>query len=146
MRVTARPVLDNGGKRDITIRIVVQGAPRGCHFALQKGKNEPREAVDEKTFSGRPLAFEVSITAKLSRSSAQADFGGPFVQGPASERFIYLASPGRRAKVRLDGISWELVLAATDAGRPLVGVFEGTAKDGGAFCASVHPVEPWHLG
>jgi hypothetical protein len=131
---------------DVTIRIVVQRPPSDCRFALQRGKKEPREETGATTSTGRTLTFDVPVTAKQARSGDQADFGGPFVQGAPAERFIYVASPGRRAKVRLDGIPWTMILAATAVNSPIVGVFEGTAKDGGAFCASVFPIEHWHVG
>jgi hypothetical protein len=138
--------MEKGNAVEVEIRIVVQNPPRDCRFTVQRGKKEPRAETDAKTSNGRALTFDVPVTARQSRSGALADFGGPFVQGSATERFIYVASPGRRAKVRLDGIPWTMILAATEVARPIVGIFEGEAKDGGAFCASVHPVQPWRVG
>ena len=133
-----------GAFTEVTIRIVVQDPPQNCRFALQKGKKAPREEIDAQTSTGRALSFDVPITAKS--TGPHADFGGPFVQGTPAERFIYVVSPGRRAKVRLDAIPWTVIRSASEAGRPIVGVFEGKAKDGGAFCASVHPIKSWQVG
>jgi hypothetical protein len=130
---------------DVTIRIVVRRPPQNCRFTLQRGKREPREEIDAATSSASELTFAVPVTAKPVRNN-QADFGGPFVQGAPTERFIYVASPGRRAKVRLDDIPWTVIRAAAEVSRPIIGVFEGKAKDGGAFCASVRPIESWRVG
>jgi len=85
------------------------------------------------------------------------NFAGPFVQGPAGERFVYVdigtyADPAntcwsRRLKLPLSGITWDMLRS----GKVLVAHIPGAGKDGGPSCAyewrkRVSPPWPWQSG
>jgi Family of unknown function (DUF5990) len=83
-------------------------------------------------------------------------FSGPFVQGPAGAKFIYIdigTCAGqtdtiwtRRLKVPLTGITWELIdQLMANPSLVLETKVPGTGKDGGPNCASVKPFEGWHI-
>jgi Family of unknown function (DUF5990) len=77
------------------------------------------------------------------------DFRGPFVQGRRGDRFLYLSWGSvdetgrfemfRRAKLMLDALSPDLVRAADEPGRRLVGTLGLTDGDGMPRCAAVRP-------
>jgi hypothetical protein len=78
-----------------------------------------------------------------------AALGGPFVQGPPKQRFVYInigtyagqdGSPwSRRLKVPLIGITRKMITAG--------GILEarviGTGPDGGPTCATVKDFDGW---
>lgn len=134
---------------ELPLRIVLEGPPKDVTFALQKGK-EPDAPVRSK---GKSLAFALSATVKEKDGALR--LLGPFVQGPPAARFVYVNSgtyagdktvpDGRRAKVPLS-LSRELIESALEAkGAVLEARIAGTAKDGGAACASVPLLDGWKL-
>ena len=80
-----------------------------------------------------------------------AALGGPFVQGPPRQRFVYLdigTSAGqmdscwtRRLKIPLEGIQPKIIRTG--------GVLEtrvaGTGRDGGPACATVKDFDGWKI-
>ena len=128
---------------EVTIRIVLTGAPPSVRFALQRGKVE---SVDTTVSSADDLAFSVPVRVRDGRDG-QPDFAGSFVQGPPGERFIYICSGvragdigsgwDRRAKVPLNGITQELLEQARTSGGTLAVTIPGRMKDGGPVCAGV---------
>jgi hypothetical protein len=129
---------------EVPVRITVVGPPPGVPFAVQRGRDEllPPDAA-----AADVIGFRFSLRATR-RADGAPSFGGPFAQGPAHDRFVYVTcgrragdaeSPwDRRAKVRLGGIAWETVeqVLATP-GAALVASIPGLARDGGPVCASV---------
>ena len=92
---------------------------------------------------GRP---GVRIPAVASDGGA---LGGPYVQGPPRQRFVYLdigtyagqadSCWSRRLKIPLDGIPAKLM----GAGGVLEACVAGTGRDGGPNCATVKDFAGW---
>jgi hypothetical protein len=130
-------------ERDLPIRIVVVRPPRGVAFAVQRGRDgllPPSQASDDA------LAFD--LTVRVADRGGAVNVLGPFAQGTAADRFIYVNSGTlagqpescwtRRAKVKTGEIDWPLVEAAlARPGAVLEARIEGTAGDGGPCCATV---------
>jgi len=125
--------------QDVSLRIIVENPP--VRFAVQRGKYELLEATSA---TAKQLVFEFSVRARDDRPDGP-NFLGPFAQGPAGGRFVYVnsgTSAGeigsqwtRRAKVPLGGITWSLIRKA--AGLVIEARIGGTARDGGPACATV---------
>ena len=123
--------------RDVSLRIIVENPP--VRFAVQRGKDELLEATSA---TAKRQVFEFSVRARDDRSDGP-NLLGPFAQGPAGDRFVYVNSgamagePGstwqRRAKVPLGGITWSMI----KKGSVIEARIEGTARDGGPACATV---------
>ncbi len=104
--------------------------------------------------AAREARWETTIEVR-EQGGAPA-FRGPAVNGPPTERFLYLtwlgrkggAAPAmfRRAKLRLDAIPATVLTQALRSG-VLLGRLELTARDGMPLCASVRPpVIAWSSG
>jgi len=131
-------------KQELPLRITVVHPPSGVSFRLQQGKSdlvEPTQAADDH------LSFDFTVRVGGDRTGAP-NFLGPFTQGPSAKRFVYVNSGTlagqagsrwtRRAKVHLEGISWELIeRALASPGTVLEARIAGTARDGGPACATV---------
>ena len=78
-----------------------------------------------------------------------AALGGPFIQGPRRQRFVYIdigtyagqtgCCWSRRLKVPLDGITAKDIRA----GGVLEARVPGTGRDGGPNCATVRDFDGW---
>ena len=90
-------------------------------------------------------------------SDASVDFRGPAVHGKRGDRFVYLTWGNvdehqhfqmfRRAKLMLNRIDRELVTAAEQLQRPLVGIVRLRDAHGAPRCARVDPPDlEWKLG
>jgi hypothetical protein len=115
--------------QNVFLRIIVENPP--VRFAVQRGKAELLAATSA---SAKQQVFEFSVRARDDRSDGP-NFLGPYAQGPAGGRFVYVNSEGRRAKVPLGGITWSLIRKA--AGSIIEARIAGTARDGGPACATV---------
>ena len=141
--------------QEISFRIIVESPPEGVAFGLQKGSGNKYETVQSQQYIAEDLAF--AFTTRLKRENeAPPDFLGPFVQGPQQGRFVYIdigtyagqtSTPwGRRLKVPLQGITWEMIHQITeDPTLTLETWVAGTGKDGGPNCGTVKPFNGWHL-
>src|SRR5512138_1975076 len=78
-----------GMTRELTLRIVVVQPPAGVDFALQKGSGNNYESLQRQRSDGGDLVFEFQPLVKEGADGA-AVLRGPFVQGPAQQRFVYL--------------------------------------------------------
>ncbi len=126
--------------RELMLKVVLENAPAGVDFGLQKGSGSKYETVQKQRSGNGDLTFEFSVTMKPG-----PDFSGPFVQGKAGERFVYLDigtcagqfdSPWtRRLKIPLRDIPGTATQLETRV--------PGTAKDGGPNCATVKPFAGW---
>jgi hypothetical protein len=140
---------------EVTLRIVLEQPTAGVDFGLQKGHGSAYEIVGKQRSKGGDLEFEFTVTAKTGKDHLP-NFTGPFVQGPAGERFVYINigtyagqtnTPwSRRLKIPLSGISWDMLRSE----KVLVAHIPGTGKDGGPSCAyawrkSVGPQWQWQL-
>jgi hypothetical protein len=128
---------------ELRLRIVVLRPPKGVTFAVQCGREK---LVPPVHTTSAEQAFEVSVRVAEGKDG-RPNFLGPFAQGPAGQRFVYVNSGryaneaalpwNRRAKVHLRGIDWPLVREAQARGAALEARIEGTARDGGPACATV---------
>jgi hypothetical protein len=133
---------------ELTLRIVIEQPPPDVDFALQKGSGKLFETVQKQRSDGKEVVFEFqpSIKAGLSDSGA---LGGPFVQGPPRQRFVYIdigtyagqadSCWSRRLKIPLDGIPQKFI----EAGGVLEARVPGTGRDGGPTCATVKNFDGW---
>ena len=98
---------------ELTLRIVVERPPKGVDFGLQKGRGSAYETVQTQRSTGKDLTFQFSVGVK------GIALAGPFVQGPAGQRFVYIdigtyagqadSCWGRRLKIPLTGINLERI-------------------------------------
>ena len=139
---------------DVRFRIVLETPPAGVDYGLQKGRGSIYETVQTQRSTGGDLHFEFSAEP---RTASASDFRGPFVQGPAGGRFVYIdigscagqvGTPwSRRLKIPLTGITADMIRRASGPGGD--GVLEarvpGTGRDGTPACASVKDFGGWKL-
>jgi hypothetical protein len=134
----------------LTLRIVILEPPPGVDYALQKGKGNACETVQTQRSTGKDVVFEFQPSVKEGPSQSAA-LGGPFIQGPPRQRFVYIdigtyagqiGTPwSRRLKVPLDGIPAK----AMRAGGVLEARAPGTGRDGGPSCATVKEFGGWRV-
>lgn len=139
-------------EQELNCMIILEKPVPGVKTGMQKGSGNKHEILQIQQSSVEDLTYTFSIKVKTGKDG-QPDFGGPFVQGPAGERFVYLSigtlagqrdSPWtRRLKIPLRGITWEMVKQVTDAGRMLQTTVPGKGKDGTPSCATVKPFDGW---
>jgi Family of unknown function (DUF5990) len=135
----------------LTLRIIVEQPPSGVDFALQKGTGNHYEPVQKQRSNGKDLTFEFQPSIRQGASDNIVVIGGPFVQGPARQRFVYVdigtyagqadSCWSRRLKIPLDGISAKVVRT----GGVLEARVSGTGRDGGPNCATVKEFEGWKV-
>ena len=141
---------------DLTFRIVLQKPTIGVDFGLQQGKGSDYETVQTQRSTGDDLNFEFTPKIKDDRNEAMPNIRGPFVQGPANERFVYLdigtyagqqdSCWSRRLKVPLSGITWQMIDRALAEPKAILEArVPGTGKDGGPNCATVKPFDGWNV-
>ena len=129
---------------EVPLRIIVTAPPPGILYALQ----ENRDPVAQTQSTGGDLAFELTLRVRRDPATGRVRFLGPYAQGPASGRFVYIClgtyagDPvsrwGGRMKVPLAGLDWPSIeRAAAEAGAVLEARVSGTGKDGRPACASV---------
>src|SRR6266853_384405 len=73
-----------------TLRIVLEKPTAGIDFGLQEGHGSDYQVIAKQRSKGGDLEFELTVTAKTGRDDDLPNFTGPFVQGPAGERFVYI--------------------------------------------------------
>jgi hypothetical protein len=120
---------------------------------LQKGRGSGYETIQTQRSEAQDLHFEFTVGVRDSPKDGLPDFLGPFVQGPAGDRFVYIdigtyagqtdTGWSRRLKIPLRGITWEMVAQAESSGAALETRVPGTGRDGGPNCATVKPFGGW---
>lgn len=141
-------------EREITLRIVLESPPLGVDFGVQKGRGSTYETIQIQRSTGGDLTFEFDVILK-GGAGGPVDFGGPIVQGPRGERFVYIdigARAGqkgtpcsRRLKIPLDGIPARSVARTSSEAAVVVETrVSGTGKDGGPACGSVKDFAGWN--
>jgi len=140
-----------GMARQLTLRIVIEQPPAGVDFALQQGKGSTYEPVQRQRSKGNDLTFEFQPSINDGVSDSMAAVGGPFVQGPPRQRFVYVdigtcagqfdSCWSRRLKIPLEGIPMKTIRM----GGVLEARVPGTGRDGGPACASVKDFEGWKV-
>ena len=138
---------------EINLQIILTQPPPNVLFGLQKGSGNVYETVQKQKSGSQDLLFTFSVKIKGDKKEdASPKFSGPFVQGPAGGKFVYIDIGtcagqidtvwSRRLKVPLTGITWELI---ADPTLMLETKVPGTGKDGGPNCATVKPFEGWRI-
>ncbi|HWB82927.1 MAG TPA: DUF5990 family protein [Bryobacteraceae bacterium] len=135
----------------VTLRIVLDKPPAGVDFALQRGRGSSYEPVQKQRSTGKDIAFEFQPTVKGTAANSVAALGGPFVQGPPRQRFVYVdigtyagqadSCWSRRLKIPLEGIPAKMIRT----GGVLEARVPGTGRDGGPNCASVKEFGGWKV-
>jgi len=129
---------------EINLEITLLNPPNGVGFCIQKEKSEK---VSYQLSGGQDIRFSFSVRVKEGKNE-RPNFLGPYTQGKATERFIYIcageyagqknAEWARRVKIHLSGITWQLLNAVMSKEKgKLVANYEATDKNGGPSCASV---------
>ena len=141
-------------ERQVTLRIIVERPPGDVDFGIQEGHGNDYKTVQKQRYTKQDLRFEFPIRVREAKNG-QPNFLGPFAQGPANNRFIYLDigtyagqtnTPwGRRLKIPLAGITWPMIEQASDASWVIEVRVPGTGRDGGPTCGTVKQFSGWML-
>ena len=137
-------------ERELKLLIILEKPPAGVDYGLQQGGGSNYETVQTQRSTGRDLRFKFSVRVREGKDG-QPNFLGPFAQGPAQGRFVYLdigtyagqkdTGWSRRLKIPLRGITWQLI----EKGKTLETRVPGTGKDGSPNCATVKPFAGWKI-
>ena len=141
--------------QELTLKIIVENPPGGVDFGLQKGSGNKYETVQIQRSGDKNPEFEFPVTVKLTEDGLP-NFLGVFVQGPPSQRFIYIdigtcagqkdTGWTRRLKIPLTGIDLNTIKElSTDSNKILEAKVPGTGRDNGPNCATVKPFAGWHI-
>ena len=146
-----RPMME----RELILCIILEKPPAGVDFALQKGKGSNYEIIQKQRSAAADLRFEFTARAIAGSKGAAPNLLGPFVQGPAGARFVYIgigAFAGqtggwsRRLKIPLSGITADMVNQIEESPELILETrVPGTGKDGSPNCATVKPFPGWKL-
>lgn len=138
--------------QELTLRIILEQPPLGIDFGLQKGAGSNYEPVQKQRSKGQDLIFEFQPSIRQGVSDSMATLGGPFVQGPPRQRFVYIdigtyagqsdSSWSGRLKVPLEGIP----ARSLRTGGVLEARVPGTGRNGGPNCATVKDFDGWTPG
>jgi hypothetical protein len=142
-------------EQEITLRILLEKPPSDVDYALQKGSGNNYETILKQRSKEQDLYFDFSIKVKANKEN-NLTFAGPFVQGPAGNKFVYInigASAGqtnsvwnRRLKVPLSGINENMIRTlSANSNHILETKVPGTGKDGSPTCATVKPFNGWKI-
>ena len=127
----------------VPLRIMVLKPVPAVALMLQRGRDS---TAPPSSLSAAAVTLECTARARLMGKSIR--WLGEYVQGPVTDRFIYVTvgkragqpdSPwDRRAKVKLASITPAQVReVASGSGRVLEARFDGVGRDGGPSCATV---------
>lgn len=143
-------------EHELTLRIILEKPPIDVDFGLQKGRGGDYETIQKQRSKTKDLYFEFTVRVKATAKDAPPTFLGSFVQGPPSERFVYLDigsyagqtdTPwSRRLKIPLRGITSDMIDQLLDDSRAILETrVPGTGRDGGPNCGTVKPFEGWKI-
>jgi hypothetical protein len=139
----------------LILRIILEKPVSGVLYGVQKGKGNNYETVQKQLSTPSDLVFEIKVDIKPGKANQTGfSFIGPFAQGPAHDRFIYIdigtyagqkdTRWSRRLKIPLKGISGDLI-GEMSPEQFLIAKVPGTGKDGGPNCATVKPFDGWKM-
>lgn len=142
-------------EQSINLQIILLKPTPGVVFGLQKGAGNNYETEQKQRTDSKDLSFTFPVTIKGDPSKDQyPKLSGPFVQGPASGKFVYIdigtyagqfdSNWSRRLKIPLAGITWKDIESLKSDSILLTSV-PGVGKDGGPNCATVKPFEGWRV-
>ena len=138
------------------MKIVVEGPTNGVDYGVQKGRGNDYETVQtQRSAAHEDMEFEFTLRVNEGKDG-QPNFLGPFAQGPAGGRFVYLdigtlagqkdSAWSRRLKIPLAGINWNMVKEAIKKQQPLETHVRGRGgPDGGPTCGTIKPFSGWHV-
>ena len=140
---------------ELNLKIVLERPTPGVDYGLQKGRGNDYETVQTQRAANKDLTFEFSVRVSEDKDG-KPNFLGPFAQGNAAGRFVYLdigtcagqqnTGWARRLKIPLVGIDWESIDAATKARTHLEAHVAGSGgRDGGPTCGTIKPFTGWHI-
>jgi len=134
---------------EIVVRIHCRNLP-GRRFeertAVRLGIQKGKVVIEDALADADSMTFIVPLRVGRNPKTGQPNFLGEFAQGTPNNRFIYLCwgervgedwDPFRRAKIRLDGLTWEQIQTAQTTGKPIDMTANMTDKKGGPACGSV---------
>jgi hypothetical protein len=151
---------------DLAMRLRIEGTElpgRACAPAdapqaydnIHVGVQRLKEVVELVPGDAATAGWEFDVTVRTAADGA-LDFAGPYVHGKKGDRFLYLAWGAvhgerfgmfRRAKLHFADIDPQLLHAAVDGDRPLVGRIRLTDVKGDPVCAHVRASHlSWELG
>lgn len=141
--------------RELNLTIVLERPTLGVDYGLQKGRGNDYETVQTQRGANIDLTFEFTVRVTESKNGAP-NFLGPFAQGSADGRFVYLdigtyagqknTAWSRRLKIPLTGIDWTAIESATKGRKSLEARVAGSGgRDGGPTCGTIKPFTGWHL-
>lgn len=113
----------------------------GGHAEIWLGIQCGKEVVQEVKLPTQDVVFEAELRVDGDPAHGRPNFLGPYAQGSAQDRFLYLCwgrrhfglwAGFRRAKISLSGLNWEDI----DSNRLMARVRCTDAK-GGPSCASL---------
>lgn len=140
--------------RELNLKIMLERPTPGVDYGLQKGRGNDYETVQTQRAANKDLTFEFSVRVSEGKDG-KPNFLGPFAQGTAEGRFVYLdigtyagqqnTGWARRLKIPLAGIDWKSIEAAAKSRKPLEARVAGTGKDGGPTCGTIKPFTGWHI-
>lgn len=139
-------------ERELTLCILLQDPPAGVDFGLQKGSGSNYETIQTQRTGSQDLHFEFTLRVKEGKDG-HPNFLGPFAQGPARDRFVYLdigtyagqkdAAWSRRLKIPLHDISWQIIKKVIDTSGKLEARIPGKGRDGSPSCGTVKDFDGW---
>jgi hypothetical protein len=140
---------------ELSLTIVLERPTAGVDYGLQKGRGNDYETVQTQRGANKDLTFEFSVRVNEGKDGAP-NFLGPFAQGNAAARFVYLdigkyagqlnTGYARRLKIPLVGIDWKAIEAALKSQKPLEAHVAGSGgRDGGPTCGTIKPFTGWHI-
>ena len=141
--------------RELSLTIVLERPTASVDYGLQKGRGNDYETVQTQRGANKDLTFEFSVRVNEAKNG-KPNFLGPFAQGNADGRFVYLdigTCAGqkntvwtRRLKIPLMGIEWTSIESAIKAQKPLEARVAGSGgRDGGPTCGTIKPFTGWHV-
>jgi Family of unknown function (DUF5990) len=142
---------------EVILQIILIKPTKDVDFGLQKGSGNNYETIQKQRSDGHDLLFKFSVKVKGERQKdLLPKFSGYFVQGPATNKFIYIdigtyagqtnTGWSRRLKIPLTGITWkDIDMLISNPEFILETTVPGTGRDGGPNCATVKPFAGWLL-
>lgn len=140
---------------NLSLHIILQNAPAGLDYSLQKGSGNNYETVQVQRSGPEDMHFYLAADVKDERPKSDIPrLRGPFIQGPYPDNFIYLDigtyagqtdAWGGRLKIPLTGITWDVIAEVTDAPDRVLETYAPGTKDGKPNCATVKPFGGWKI-
>jgi hypothetical protein len=76
-------------EQELKLVIILESPPPGVDFGLQKGSGNDYETIQTQRSKSGDLRFEFEVRVREGKDG-QPNFLGPFAQGSAQQRFVYI--------------------------------------------------------